>query len=215
MAPALLDARPETRRNMPCDPIWQPSAPWEILEMAEPSVELTASLEWRRACARFRRDLQAAAAGRSVADLLWNGAAGLARLARHATPEGDRLRLQDLRERIAERLQEDPAEDPGTDLLLRKELYDLADLLSGVSRRPEVREHDRDLLDRVRRELARTRTGVQVVPPVVRVLLDGLFGRDDELDELLGRRGRVARADLGPILARIAADLGQPEEPVH
>jgi hypothetical protein len=212
---------------MPCDPLWQPRAHWEVLEVEEPTVELKASLEWRRACATFRRSLQAAAAGRSMADLLHNGAAGLARLARRAAqaglPAGDRMRLEDLRERIAAwlreelggELREDPAGDPGSGLLLRQELLDLAQLLSGVSQRPEVREHDRELLDRVYRELARTRTGVQVVPPVVRVLLDGLFGRDDDLDELLGRRGRVSRADLEPVLARIAADLSRPGETVH
>jgi hypothetical protein len=155
-----------------------------------------------------------------MADLLHNGAAGLARLARRAAQAaGDRVRLDDLRERIEAWLREYPIGDPGTGLLLWQELCDLAELLSGVSRRPEVREHDRDLLDRVYRELARTRTGVQVVPPVVRVLLDALFGLDDELDELLGRRGRVARADLEPVLARIAAELSRPEaqpgETVH
>jgi hypothetical protein len=205
---------------MPWDQIWQPSAHWEVLEVEEPSAELKASLEWRRACARFRRDLQAAAAGRSMADLLRDGAAGLSRLARRAAqaglpdaPGGDRMRLENLRERIAAWLQEDPAGDPGTGLLLWQELFDLSQLLSGVSQRREVREHDRDLLNRVHRELARTRTGVQTVPPVIRVLLDGLFGLDDELDELLGRRGRVARSDLEPILARIAEELSRPEAP--
>jgi hypothetical protein len=212
---------------MPCDPFWQPSTPWEALEVEEPSAELKSSLEWRRACARFRHDLHTAQVtatrGGSVAELLRSGAAGLARLTGRAAQaglhSGDRSRLQDLRERIAAWLQHDPAGDPGAGLLLWQELLDLAQLLSGVSQRPEVIEHDRDLLDRVHRELARTRTGVHAVPPVVRVLLDGLFGLNDELDELLGRRGRVARADLEPVLSRIAEDLSRPDaqpgETVH
>jgi hypothetical protein len=202
---------------MPCDPFWQPSTPWEALEVEEPSAELKSSLEWRRACARFRRDLHTAqiTAGSSVAELLRSAAAGLARLTGRVAQAGlnprDRSRLQNFRERIAAWLQEDPAGDPGTGLLLWQELLDLGQLLSGVSQRPEVIEHDRDLLARVHRELARTRTGVHAVPPVVRVLLDGLFGLNDELDELLGRRGRVTRADLEPVLARISEDLSRPD----
>jgi hypothetical protein len=198
---------------MSCDPIWQPGTTWETLEVEEPSAELRASLEWRRACARFRRDLHAASAG-PVANLLHSGAAALARLSGRAARAGlqtaDRVRIQSLRERIAAWLQEDPAGDPGTGLFLRQELLDLSQFLSGVSQRPEVIEHDRNLVDRVRRELARTRTGVQAVPPVIRVLLDGLFGLDDELDDLLGRRGRLTRADLEPVLARISEELSRP-----
>jgi hypothetical protein len=199
---------------MPCDPIRQPGAHWEVLDLEEPAVELKALLEWRRACARFRREVQTAAAGRSLADLLHKGAVGLARLTRRAEqadlPAGDRVSMEELRERIAAWLREDPAGHPGTGLLLWQELGDLAQLLCRASQRPEVRDHDRDLLGRARRELARARTGTQALPPVVRILLDGLFGLDDELDQLLEHR-RVTPADLEPVLARIAEE----RETVH
>lgn len=202
---------------MPWNSIWQPRAPWEILEVEEPAVELKGFLEWRRACATFRRELQAMPAGRSASDLLQLGASGLARLAVRAEPAGltgeDRGRLQDLRERITAWLEGLPG-DPGAGLLLRQELLDVAQLLPGVSQRPEVREHDRALLSRAYRELARPRTNAQSLPPAVRVLLDGLFGLDDELDHLLERR-RATPADLEPVLARIAAELAQPDEIVH
>jgi hypothetical protein len=202
---------------MPCDPIWQPRAHWETLEVEEPAVELRAFLDWRRTWATFRREVEAIPAGRSMADLLHLGAAGLSRLAVRAEPAGlpigDRARLQGLRERIGAWL-EDPPGAPDAGLLLRQELLDFAHLLPGVSQHPEVREHDRGLLERAYRELARARAGAQSLPPVVRVLLDGLFGLDDELDHLLERR-RATPAELEPVLARIAAELAQPDETVH
>jgi hypothetical protein len=203
---------------MPCDPIWQPGAHWEILEMEEPAVELKAFLEWRRACATFRRDIQAAPASRSLADLLHIGATGLARLGRRAARAdllaGDQARLEDLRQRAAAWLREEPAGSPDTGRLLWRELFDLAQLLCRAGQHPEVREHDRDLLSRARRELARARAGAQSLPPVVRVLLDGLFGLDDELDHLLERR-RATPADLEPVLARIEEELARIDETVH
>jgi hypothetical protein len=213
---------------MPCDPTLQPVTSWALIEVEEPSAELKASLEWRRACARFRRALQAPASATvtAMADLLRNGGASLARLAGRAAQAGlpavERVRLQDLRERIAAWLHEGSsrgqrAQDTGVELW--QELCGLAEALAGISQRPEMRAHDLALLNRARQELGRARAGAQTVPPVVRVLLDGLFGRDDELDELLERRGRVARADLEPVLARLAAELSHPEalpgETVH
>jgi hypothetical protein len=187
--------------------------------MEEPAVELKASLEWRRASARFRREVQDAASGRlpaDTADLLQGAVGGLARLASRAAqagrPAGDRLRLESLRERIAAWLGDDPAGDPATGLALRQELLELSRLLPEVDRTPEMIEHDRGLVAKARRELART--GAPVLPPVVRVFLDGLFGLDDELDRLLERR-RVTPADLAPVLARISEELSQPGETVH
>ncbi len=210
---------------MSCDPTFQPVTPWALIEVEEPSAELKASLEWRRACARFRRALMApvGASVTAVPDLLRNGGAGLARLAGRAARAGlpavERVRLQDLRERIAAWLHEDSSRDQDTAVGLWQELCDFAEALAGISQRPEMWTHDLALLNRARQELGRARAGAQTVPPVVRVLLDGLFGRDDELDELLERRGRVARADLEPVLARLAAELSHPEalpgETVH
>jgi hypothetical protein len=213
---------------MSCDSTIQPVTSWTLIEVEEPSAELKTSLEWRRACARFRRALMAPV-GVSVAamtDILRHGGAGLARLAGRAAraglPAAERVRLQDLRERIAAWLHEASSRDQrdqDTAVELWQELLDLAEALAGISRRPEMQAHDHALLNRARQELDRTRAGAHTVPPVVRVLLDGLFGRDDELDELLERRGRVARTDLEPILARLAAELSRPEtlpgETVH
>ncbi len=203
---------------MPCDPIRQPQAPWEILEMEEPAVELKASLEWRRTCATFRRELEAAPSSRSLTDLLQLGAAGLARLERRAAQAGlsagDRALLEDLRKRAAAWLREEPAGDPGVGRFLWRELSDLAQQLCRVEPRPEVREHDRDLLARAAHELARARSGASSLPPVVRVLLDGLFGLDDELDHLLERR-RATPTELDPILARLTEELSAPGETVH
>ncbi|HEX3131736.1 MAG TPA: hypothetical protein VH394_30650 [Thermoanaerobaculia bacterium] len=203
---------------MPCDPIRQPRAPWEILEMEEPAVELKAALEWRRICATFRRELQEVAASRSISDLLHLGAAGLARLGRRAAqislPARDRVRLEDLRQRISAWLWAEPPGEAGAGRLLWQELHDFAHLLCRVRPRPEVKEHDRDLLAQARRELARARPGAQSLPPVVRVLLDGLYGLDDELDHLLERR-RATPAELEPLLTRIEEELARPGETVH
>lgn len=203
---------------MPFDPIRQPRAPWEILEMEEPAVELKATLEWRRACATFRREVEAAPPSRPLAELLRLGAAGLVRLGRKAAPAAlpalDRARLEDLWQRAADWLREEPAGDPVLGRSLWRELADLAQHLCRAEPRPEVREHDRDLLVRARHELSRARAGTQSLPPVVRVLLDGLFGLDDELDHLLERR-RAMPAELEPILARLAEELSKPGETVH
>jgi hypothetical protein len=203
---------------MPCDPIRQPQASWEILTMEEPAVELKASLEWRRSCATFRRELDAAPPSRSLADLLHLGAAGLARLERRAAQAGmatqDRARLEDLRQRAEAWLQEEPAGDPGIGRFLWRELSDLSQHLCRTEPRPEVREHDRDLLVRAGHELTRARSGASSLPPVVRVLLDGLFGLDDELDHLLERR-RATPAELDPILTRLTEELSEPGETVH
>ena len=114
---------------MPCDPIWQPRAHWEILEVEEPAVEL-----------------RAFPAGRSMADLLHLGAAGLSRLAVRAEPAGlptgDRARLQGLRERIAAWL-EDPSGAPVAGRHHPQERLDFAPLQPGGSQRPGVGEHDR------------------------------------------------------------------------
>jgi hypothetical protein len=77
-----------------------------------------------------------------------------------------------------------------------------------------MKEHDLDILDQARRELARARPGAPSLPPVVRVLLDGLYGLDDELDHLLERR-RATPAELEPVLVRVADDLARPGETVH
>lgn len=203
---------------MPCNPIWQPRAPWEILEMEEPAIELKASLEWRRACATFRREIQAAPPSRSLAELLRLGASGIARLGRRAAhaglPAADRARLEGLRQRAAAWLGEEPAGNPATGRTLWQDLCDLAQLLCRAEPRPEVRAHDRDLLARARHELGRSRINTQSLPPVVRVLLDGLFGLDDELDHLLERR-RATPAELEPVLARLAGELSGPGETVH
>ncbi|MES1245460.1 MAG: hypothetical protein ABUT39_27900 [Acidobacteriota bacterium] len=186
--------------------------------MEEPTAELKAFLEWRRTCATFRREIQASAPGRSVSDLLRGGVGGLSRLARRAEqaglPAGDRVRLEDLRRRIAAWLREDPAGHPGAGRLLWQELCGLAQALCRTPRRADLREHDRELLGRARRELARARSNAQSLPPAVRVLLDGLFGLDDELDHLLERR-RAAPADLEPVLARIEEELAEPGETIH
>lgn len=186
--------------------------------MEEPAVELKACLDWRRACATFRREVQAKAAGRSLTDLLYHGASGLARLERRAAQAGppaeDRARLEDLRQRIAAWLWAEPPGEPGTGRLLWQELCDLVQHLCRVQPRPGLREHDLDLLDRARQELARARPGAPSLPPVVRVLLDGLYGLDDELDHILERR-RAIPAELEPVLVRVADDLARPGETVH
>ena len=186
--------------------------------MDEPAVELKESLEWRRACATFRREVEAAPPSRSLAELLHLGISGLTRLGRRAAraglPPGDRVRLEDLRRRAAAWLVEEPAGNPATGRSLWQELCDLAQLLCRTQPRPEVREHDRDLVARARRELARARAGAPSLPPVVRVLLDGLYGLDDELDHLLERR-RATPAELEPVLARIEAELARSDETIH
>jgi len=186
--------------------------------MEEPAVELKVSLEWRRACATFRREIQTVLSSRSLVDHLRLGADGLARLGRRAAhtglPGGDRERLEDLRQRAAAWLREEPPGSPDAGRRLWQELLDFAQLLCRADRRPEVIEHDRDLLSRARRELARKRPGAQSLPPVVRVLLDGLFGLDDELDHLLERR-RATPADLEPVLARISEELSGSGETIH
>ncbi len=190
-------------------------------------IEVKAALELRRACARFRRDLEKVPPGASRAELLDAAASSLARLsdraARAGLPAGAAEGIRGLHDDILDWLRQHgnpgsaPGDDPAgptglagdaenTGLRLWTELCGLSVLLWDLSHTEEVMGHDRALIEQVQGELDRIPSGTQTVPPVIRVLLDGLFGRDDELDDLLGQRDRVARFELEPILDRIALD---------
>ncbi len=203
--------------------------------MAELTNEVKTALELRRACARFRRDLARlvpAATRVGLACVLNEAVGGLARLseraARAGLPDGAAEGLRGLHADILDWLRlndSEPAEPAapeggeetedgdwtgggmhGAGLRLWTELYGFSALLYALSHTEEVMSHDRDLIEQVQAELDRIPASTYAVPPVIRVLLDGLFGRDDELDTLLGRRDEVSRFELEPILDRIALD---------
>jgi hypothetical protein len=179
--------------------------------------EVAISLAVRRTYAKFRREILCAGShSQSVADCLHSGATSIAKLiGRDVYSDlriSDRVEIRKLQERTVDWLSAGADRDVLTGLRLWQDLCGFANLLAEVNKRQELLEHDRTAITAVRRLLAEvpSRGRSRTLPPALRPLLDSLFGRDDELDDLLLRSGEPPRAELEPILARLGGSLLTP-----
>lgn len=171
--------------------------------------ELAASLAVRRTYAKFRREiLFASLHSQSIADCLHSGATSVAKLIGRDIYRdlriSDRVEIRKLQERMIAWLRAGPDRDVLAGLRLWQDLCGFANLLAEVNKRQELLEHDRAAVAEALRLLTKKPDGS--LPP----LLDTLFGRDDELDELLLLSGEPPLAELEPILARLGASLLTP-----
>ncbi|HEY3493668.1 MAG TPA: hypothetical protein VGK73_03235, partial [Polyangiaceae bacterium] len=108
----------------------------------------------------------------------------------------DRAPLRRLRERLLVWARHDGSASVGLELL--EDVTTTADLLRGINRRQELRAHDLAAL----RELSQ---GPREAPSAWLSQLDGLFGLDDALDDLIERLKRdFEPGAVSGALARLA-----------
>lgn len=177
--------------------------------------ELASSLAVRRTYAKFRQEvLRSGQTSRSIADCLHSGATSIAKLIGRDLYGDlricDRVQIRQLQERTVDWLRAGPDRDVLTGLRLWQDLCGFANLLADVNKRQELAEHDRAAVAEARRLLA---SSPPVLPAELHPVLDVLFGRDDELDDLLLRDGELSCAELEPILARLGESLLTPVLP--
>jgi hypothetical protein len=123
----------------------------------------------------------------------------------------DRVTMRELRRRISAWIIAEPL-----DLVagghLWQDLVGFAELLKEVSHRQELRQHDRALLRRAYHQLFGRAAQPPAVPDDLLHQLDALYGLDDELDLMLGRRERHALPRWRELLARLLRRLSTTAE---
>lgn len=152
--------------------------------------ELLASLEVRRAYAKFRsavldpptptpQTLRAClqGAGAAIARLLGRDVYRDMRFA-------DRAELRRLQERMLGWLN-DPGAGPAAGQRLWQDLAGFAELLNEINRRSELVEHDREVAERAFRLLFEADEAPAAVPKELRAPLTALFGRSGEIDQMI------------------------------
>lgn len=177
--------------------------------------ELERALQIRRAYFTFRGEVvgRAAPETKDAARRLRVAASAIAKLTgRAAYPYSrvhDRSNLRQLQMRIRELLTSharavaDPTHEPRVSALdvaavrLHQDLVNLAELFMLINNRAELREHDRVRLSAAVSDLANGADAASIC-----AALDGLLGRDAELDEVLLGRSEPARGELATMLQR-------------
>lgn len=122
----------------------------------------------------------------------------------------DRRQIRSFQKQIAawlERTDEAADEDGGR---LWQDLVAFSRLLTQVNHREELREHDRELVARTIYRLFTHRPPPSEMPAEVLASLDSLFGRDDQLDQMLLQPHAHPPADWREPLMRIQTQLDQP-----
>jgi hypothetical protein len=174
--------------------------------------ELQRALATRAAYARFCTGLHQAVTGQGPGGVLERvrfAGVEIARLMGRSIYEElrveDRMQLRHLQTRLFEWLREDGSLREGERLLA--DLSGFSSLLLQVNRRPELIEHDRELLGELLGLLARPANDESAV----RGMLTVIRGRDAELDELIEQRAELgAELWCGPI-RRVLRSLEQRE----
>ena len=117
----------------------------------------------------------------------------------------DRRQIRDLQARILGWLQAGEAASTADGVRLWQDLVASVRLMAQMSRRQELVEHDRGVVERASAALARIPGDGEVPEPILR-LLGSLEGMDEALDDLLQRGERRAsrwRTVLAPALERL------------
>jgi hypothetical protein len=114
----------------------------------------------------------------------------------------DRVVLRRLRERALTWARHDRSVPAGLRLL--DDIWTCSDLLRGINRRQELRDHDRALIPRLLR-------GPDDDVAAWFVELDSLYGLDDDLDQLFERARAIAKAGgaLDRLVPEVLIHLGQ------
>jgi hypothetical protein len=175
--------------------------------------DLQTSLAVRRAYTKFRQRIEctgpegkdgARAALRSAATSI----AGLIGLDVYGSLRiQDRVELRRLQERILAWHSRPPEAESG--LQLWQEVLNVAHLFVTVNHRPELCEHDREILAELREQLRRC-APLSPVPAALRASAARIAGRDDDLDTLLGQPEPVSTYELLKHLEVIARRLDHP-----
>ncbi|MCI0484573.1 MAG: hypothetical protein L0Y78_08325, partial [candidate division NC10 bacterium] len=93
--------------------------------------------------------------------------------------------------------------DPLVGRRLWQETENIAELLLEVNKRAELREHDQAVATETYAKLFRAASAPDCVPQDVQLRLESLFGRDEELDRLIGDPGSHPVAEWKGPLERV------------
>jgi hypothetical protein len=171
--------------------------------------ELSRSLQVRRAYAMFRHIIVAdvASAEESVRERLRRAAFGIARLVGNDVygdlRASDRMRIEALQRQLTEWLEASRDCDPLVGHRLWQEIENISKLLLEVNKRAELREHDQAVAAEAYAKLFRNASAPDLMPQDLRLRLESLFGRDEELDRLIGDPGPHPVAEWKAPLERV------------
>jgi len=173
-----------------------------------PAAELASALAIRRLYARFRHDLRRAAddTPQAVLEAVRYAGGALSTLAGKPCYAdvrfSDRVVLRRLRERALSWARHDRSVPAGLRLL--DDIWTCSDLLRGINRRQELKDHDRTLIPRLLR-------GPDDDVAAWFAELDSLYGLDDDLDQLFERARAIAKAGgaLDRLVPEVLIHLGQ------
>ncbi len=171
--------------------------------------ELSRSLQVRRAYAMLRHTIvvDGSSAGESVRERLRRAAFGIARLVGNDVygdlRASDRMRIEALQRQLTEWLEANRDCDPLVGRRLWQETENISALLLEVNKRAELREHDQAVAAEAYAKLFRAATTPDVVPQDLQLRLESLFGRDEELDRLIGDPGPHPVAEWKGPLERV------------
>jgi hypothetical protein len=175
--------------------------------MRPPAAELASALAIRRLYARFRHDLRRAAddTPQAVLEAVRYAGGALSTLAGKPCYAdvrfSDRMVLRRLRERALSWARHDRSVPAGLQLL--EDVWTCGNLLRGINRRQELKDHDRALIPRLLR-------GPDDVAAWF-AELDALYGLDDDLDQLFDRARAIAKTGgaLDRLVPEVLIHLGQ------
>jgi hypothetical protein len=170
--------------------------------------DVASALAIRRLYARFRRSLRRPTEETPEAVLAAVRYAGGALAALVADPDyadvraSDRAVLRKLRERALQWARHDRGVATGVHLL--DDVWTCGDLLRGINRRQELKDHDGALIPRLLR-------GPDDDVGAWFAQLDALYGLDDDLDQLFDRARAIAKAGgaLDRLVPEVLIHLGQ------
>lgn len=157
--------------------------------------ELSRSLQVRRAYAMLRHTIvgDGPSPGERVRERLRRAAFGIARLIGNDVygdlRASDRMRIEAVQRQLTEWLEANRHCDPIVGRRLCQEIENISELLLEVNKRAELREHDQAVAAEAHAKLFSAASAPDLMPQDLQLRLESLFGRDEELDRLIGDPG--------------------------
>lgn len=127
----------------------------------------------------------------------------------------DRLQIRSLQKRIQSWLQGEEAATEAAGERLWQDIVAFANLLHQINNREELRDHDRRAVSEAYRILFESGEIPERIHAHRLTLLEPLFGRDDELDDILSEPDRHRAEDLREPLERLMRSLDRPFAASH